>query len=168
MSSLIISEERKAGPREERPFSTRVTEEIAHGVGDFGKEKHCEVKLVKLDKVHLLKATQEQGGDEGLISHGIEEVDEKDLEVETKRCDIKLTKLDIDKALLMSTKLPSVQIGGAIDQAKVANVVYVTGDQDTTSMKRKKSCVVRLAQLAMLGNNIKAQEEETDVEMTDV
>ena len=110
LSSLIISNERKAGPREERPFSTRVTEEIA--LGDFGKEKHCEVKLVKLDKVHLLKASQGEGGDEGLISHGIE-----DLEVETKRCDIKLPKLDM--ALLMSTKLPSVEIGGAIEQAKV-------------------------------------------------
>ena len=117
MSSLIISDERKARPREERPFSTRVTEKIA--LADFGKEKHCEVKLVKLDKVHLLKATQGQCGDEGLISHGIE-----GFEVETKRCDIKLAKLDM--ALLMSTKLPSVEIGGSIEQAKVHRQCFLS------------------------------------------
>ena len=46
-------------------------------------------------------------------------------------------------------------------------MVDATGDQDTTTMKRKKSCVVHLAKLAMLGKNIRAQEEETDVKMTD-
>ena len=83
----------------------------------------------------------------------------------TKRCDVKLAKLD--KELL----LKSVEMGGAIDQAKVYSHSFVIfhSDQDTTPMK-KKSCVVRLAKLAMLDkiiNKAKEEEEGTDFKKTD-
>ena len=47
---------------------------IGDGLCGLGKEKPCEVRLVKLDKVHLLKATQRPwpGGDGGLISCDVE------------------------------------------------------------------------------------------------
>ena len=37
----------------------------------------------------------------------------------TKRCDVKLAKLEVDKHLLSMTKLSSVETRGKIDQAKV-------------------------------------------------
>ena len=47
---------------------------IGDGLCGLGKEKPCEVRLVKLDKVHLLKATQGTGpgGDGGLLLRDIE------------------------------------------------------------------------------------------------
>ena len=50
---------------------------------------------------------------------------------------------------------------------QVAEVVDLSGAQDTTTTK-KKSCVVRLAKLAMLDKIIKAKDEETAVMMTNV
>ena len=50
---------------------------------------------------------------------------------------------------------------------QVAEVVDLSGDQDTTTTK-KKSCVVRLAKLAMLDKIIKDKDEETAVMMTNV
>jgi len=169
LASLIMSDERKAGPEEEKTLSRGVTEKaqekIGDALGDLGKPRHCEVRLVKLDKVHLLKASQGpgSGGDGGLISCDIEGANDKKFEMATKRCDVKLAKLDKH---LLSTKLPSVENGGKIDQAKVVEVVDLSGDQDRTTTK-KKSCVVRLAKLTMHDDIIKAMEKEIDVKMID-
>ena len=46
-------------------------------------------------------------------------------------------------------------------------MVDLSGDQDTNTTK-KKSCVVRLAKLAMLDKIIKDKDEETAVMMTNV
>ena len=54
--------------------SKEAQEKIGDAPGDLGTPRHCEVRLVKLDKVHLLKATQRPwpGGDGGLISCDVE------------------------------------------------------------------------------------------------
>jgi len=180
ISSLIRSDEETAEPKEEKPQSRGVTEEkIVDGLSDLKKEKHCEVRLLKLDKVHLQekatqgptekkviqgppeeKATQGPpgvGADEGLLLCENEGSSKEGLDKKTTRCDVKLARLDKD--LLLSTKLPSVDIGRTIDQTKVTEVVDLTGDQgqDLTPWK-KKSCVVRLAKLAMLDKIIKKEE----------
>ena len=57
-----------------RGVTEKAQEKIGDALGDLGKPRHCEVRLVKLDKVHLLKASQGpgSGGDGGLISCDIE------------------------------------------------------------------------------------------------
>ena len=65
----------KAALRGETPFSSgEVTEEIGNGLGDLRQERLCKVRLVKLDKGLLLKATQGpgQGGERGTLSPDIE------------------------------------------------------------------------------------------------
>ena len=51
---------------------------------------------------------------------------------------------------------------------QVAEVVDLCGDQEDTNTTKKKSCVVRLAKLAMLDKIIKDKDEETAVMMTNV
>ena len=67
----------QAGPKEEKPQSMGVMEEkIVDGLSELKKEKHCEVRLHKLNKVHLeKKATQGSPGSgvgEGLFLCEIE------------------------------------------------------------------------------------------------